>query len=1244
MSRFVLKTIQRLSSLIGFFSPKKHRKATAGAFVFAALFGVFFVASPVYALSMPDVANAFLWAFSQIMLALARVCIALSVFALKFFIEIAKYNGYVDTPTVVLGWTMVRDVANMFFVVILLVIAFATILGVEQYEWKKTLVKLVLAAVFINFSKLITGLIIDFAHVFTITFLSAVSATAGGNLINMFHLNDIYRITGREFGDGTDNVQIEVFIGAVIAFLFAGLTLISMAAYLVVMIARVVVLWALIILSPIAFILQVLPTTQQWAKEWWDRFGKQVMVAPVMVFFLWLSFATLGTGDFVSQPVERGGLGLSLDVKEAAGVGVGGSSGATGSSANRVSISDVGTWENMSNFLISMAFLMVGLGVVNKLGAVGGGLVSSGLSFGKRVATIATGYAAGRYLVGRGAEIGGKAAKGALYNLPVVGGRTIATKAKTTREALKGWYYEKGYGLTKKGEQLRIESGRLQDQYRRSTKPEERTRIRGRLQEIEKQIEKESAGGVLGWTARRRMAEEKQLAKTEKQAEVRKKLLWKRTGSEAGGKVLAGMGIGMGTKGIGIGRMRIFGDRYVNDPELAGQVYGKGYAAADRVERGWLQAEEARGDAKDKEFEGLGLNQGLTRGRQKYDIKSGKLTYQVAKGSVQDQIEQHLVGAEQHSQSLEKHKSEAKINVMLGGVKAATGADFEKVQQTQAMAKVVESLRSAEENKVANKAMLDLWEEGLGNRDSDAWKMATAQAEAGEEELIQKTRHNVLLSDAEQEAVWDKRGIKTPTTALVEPFEKYSKDFAEMSYDQVMNTFQEAFLTYSTRTASGETTEADKLALGGLFQRAFDGAWIDDVIEGTRRNTDMKKKLEDNLNWKDNEMTPEKLRDIHMMFASGVDMDFVRQNSVVTSLADLAGQKKYGGLKVEEVHERIRNGTLEQYMKAASPDFQNDLDDLVDKSSGLQNTDIATVISGSDSDRAEFMDKYMKVVKDNQAQFQMLGNMRDKAIGKNHSENAGWALSREVGGEVMYVPMGVDAARDHVLGDLNKTDSLIRLSQHPHVISNLDEDTGNLTGIREKEAETIFTGLEDPRVFNRIRARNLKQLMTISAGENLNEFLDQDGNFVVGSTKKKSGKNAGADAGALKAISTKIGNMTERQGKKLAEEIGVDYDTEIKNFAGLDDDGKQSVVSKFYLQKQIIPMIRAEPKFFLMASSVAAKSDQRDALNEGKIRLKVEGVSGLGDIDNINKIIDWYNDHGGPNDGPATNPLPKYQP
>lgn len=432
MGRFVSKTMRGLASLMTFFSPKHRSAKRRWLFAFAVLAIVAIIAIPgqVGAQGLTDIADGILQVFSEIMLALARLFIALSVFALKFFIEIAQYNGYVDTPTVVLGWTMVRDVANMFFVVILLVIAFATILGIEQYEWKKTLVKLVLAAVFINFSKLIAGIVIDFAHVFTITFLNAVSATAGGNLINMFHLNNILRITGREFGQG-DRINIEIFIGAVVAFIFAGMTLISMGAYLLVIVARVVVLWALIILSPVAFIFQVLPTTQQWAKEWWSRFGKQVLVAPVMVFFLWLSFATLGTGQFASQPIENGGLGLNFDTSEAESV--------LSSGKQKISISDVSTWENMANFFIAMAFLFVGLGVVQKLGVVGGGVVSGFVGFGKRVASIATGYAAGRWLVGRGRERGEGILRGAGAKLAEA--TRIPHAARVVGERAKQRYY-----------------------------------------------------------------------------------------------------------------------------------------------------------------------------------------------------------------------------------------------------------------------------------------------------------------------------------------------------------------------------------------------------------------------------------------------------------------------------------------------------------------------------------------------------------------------------------------------------------------------------------------------------------------------------------------------------------------------------------------------------------------------------------------------------------------------------------
>ncbi|MBI4992751.1 MAG: hypothetical protein HZC26_01250, partial [Candidatus Magasanikbacteria bacterium] len=56
-------------------------------------------------------------------LGLGEFFIKMSIFFLRFFIALAQYNNYIDSPVVKLGWLMVRDVVNMFFVVIVLVIA-----------------------------------------------------------------------------------------------------------------------------------------------------------------------------------------------------------------------------------------------------------------------------------------------------------------------------------------------------------------------------------------------------------------------------------------------------------------------------------------------------------------------------------------------------------------------------------------------------------------------------------------------------------------------------------------------------------------------------------------------------------------------------------------------------------------------------------------------------------------------------------------------------------------------------------------------------------------------------------------------------------------------------------------------------------------------------------------------------------------------------------------------------------------
>lgn len=351
--------------------------------------GVFFLVEPTLAQEgvATGVGDWLIRQVAKIMLVIASLAIGLSIFFLRFFIMIASYNNYIDVSVVQLGWVMVRDVANMFFVVALLLIAFGTILGLEEYEWKKNLAKLVLSAILINFSNLIAQLCIDIAHIFTITFLNAISATAGGNLINMFKLDQILQLTAAQDPSGLD---IEVLAAVLPAMLFAIMAAAAIGSYVVVMAGRVVALWALIVISPLAFILGVIPQTKSYAEKWWSEFTKYVIVAPIMVFFLWLSFATIGLGSIATE----------IEADLPATVRTAGAEAQFG--VQRLSMSKVTSWENMANFLIAFAFLMYGIKATQETGVVGSGMIGSAVDFGKKVATIASGYAAGRWLVDKG--------------------------------------------------------------------------------------------------------------------------------------------------------------------------------------------------------------------------------------------------------------------------------------------------------------------------------------------------------------------------------------------------------------------------------------------------------------------------------------------------------------------------------------------------------------------------------------------------------------------------------------------------------------------------------------------------------------------------------------------------------------------------------------------------------------------------------------------------------------------------
>lgn len=365
--------------------------------------------------------------------------------------QIAPYNDFINEDVVKNGWVMVRDISNMFFILILLVIAFATILRVESYQWKKLLPKLLIMAVLINFSKTICGLVIDFAQVIMLTFVNAFAAAGPANLYDAFGMNKLFTIKKAVDAANTGSTsQINNNFGfAVTGSLVLGLIMlivatIVIAAFVIILIFRIIMLWILIILSPLAFLAMAVPAGAKYASQWMGEFSKYVVIGPVMAFFLWLAL-TMNTNKIP--------LNIAYDVNSRGGI----QNLGTGSEASDPS--------NMKNFLVTTLFLLAGLMMAQQMGGAIGSVAGKGLDWAKK-APLALG--AGGLVVGGWAGRKLKAHTGIeLRPTKIIGGFREALKHKAEMEENMG---ESKAGAALKAGKIRGMFGASRDFAEASTK------------------------------------------------------------------------------------------------------------------------------------------------------------------------------------------------------------------------------------------------------------------------------------------------------------------------------------------------------------------------------------------------------------------------------------------------------------------------------------------------------------------------------------------------------------------------------------------------------------------------------------------------------------------------------------------------------------------------------------------------------------------------------------------------------
>ncbi len=215
-------------------------------------------------------------------------------------------SNIVGLNPVRLGYNVILGIANMGFIVALVVIAFATMFRQENFGYKKALPRVIIAALLINFGFfIVTNWLI--APVDKVT--ASLNDAAHFDVASFKKVFEIEGALTNSFGDlsFTDPRKNISEMGKAIAttlfvavFLFVGA--IALFALAIMLAIRAIALVLLIILLPIAWVMWIFPNLKipgggnPWS-TWWESFTRWLLFAPFAMFFFYLAVRFPSSGS-----------------------------------------------------------------------------------------------------------------------------------------------------------------------------------------------------------------------------------------------------------------------------------------------------------------------------------------------------------------------------------------------------------------------------------------------------------------------------------------------------------------------------------------------------------------------------------------------------------------------------------------------------------------------------------------------------------------------------------------------------------------------------------------------------------------------------------------------------------------------------------------------------------------------------------------------------------------------------------
>ena len=257
------------------------------------------------------------------------------------------------------GWQLVRDISNIFFIIIMIWSGLVAIFDTKKASYKTVIPTLIINALIINFSLFATRVVIDLSNITARIFYNQMVVKVDGEIapsssgfkpiseaiVSSFNPQSIFRnsvLQSEDFGSDTESSSATTAdfnsqsknqtegakfkrYSREYASYFALVTLIAiMISFSVavmfwktafIFIGRVVGLYVAMIFSPFAFLsrgklplVSSIPSINYSA--WWKDLTQYALLAPIFVFFLYIINAFLNVEFFTKVGLDQNGQGF----------------------------------------------------------------------------------------------------------------------------------------------------------------------------------------------------------------------------------------------------------------------------------------------------------------------------------------------------------------------------------------------------------------------------------------------------------------------------------------------------------------------------------------------------------------------------------------------------------------------------------------------------------------------------------------------------------------------------------------------------------------------------------------------------------------------------------------------------------------------------------------------------------------------------------------------------------------------